>query len=403
MFKEINIYVFLFIWLNLLSCQADTSNAKDIKPEKVYRIVYEIYPNEWYQRQAELWKIEIEKNPTNEDAWYNYYNANRYAHFDEIEQSDRQKKLDQIILEMEKAIPNTFTYHLLAYWNNYNIKNMHHINEAYKINPSRPDTYYPFISEAIVTGNEDKLKEFCTKLYNSEDIAPWLLNYNYNVLMSTKENAILITNGDNDTYPIWVLQNAKNIRKDVTLLNISLLPEESYFKNSMKLTGLKIEYEEIKEKSKQRSSADPSNFRALFLQEFVNTLIKQYPETPLYFALTVYRHLFEPFENNLYVVGLAYQYSPNRFDNIGLIKKNLESQFRFDYLTHDFYGEHFPGKTLASKINMNYIAPIVLLVEHYYNSGENTKAEFWKNLAVKIAQEAGSQEALDEIHKKFNK
>lgn len=35
----------------------------------------------------------------------------------------------------------------------------------------------------------------------------------------------MISNGDNDTYPVWVLQKAKNIRKDVTLLNISMLAE----------------------------------------------------------------------------------------------------------------------------------------------------------------------------------
>ena len=59
------------------------------------------------------------------------------------------------------------------------------------------------------------------------------------LLGSAPPNAMLFVAGDNDTYPLWYLQQVEGVRSDVTVVTLPLLPADWYGAEIARRTGLR--------------------------------------------------------------------------------------------------------------------------------------------------------------------
>ncbi len=195
-------------------------------------------------------------------------------------------------------------------------------------------------------------------------------DYAYNLLQSCEQDAILFTGGDNDTFPVWYLQYAAGIRRDVRVVNLSLLNTEWYskqLKNEMpygaktvamsytdtELSALRpvqwdarrisvpLDPEKIAQSSladvpqvqraiaSQMPSAlefsvpatytDPAGTKGIRIQDIliIDILNNNFNDRPIHFALSTAPNDRVGLENHLIVEGLTYRVSPVNFGNRG--------------------------------------------------------------------------------------
>ena len=359
------------------------------EPEKVYRYCYAQESKEWYEEQARFWKIEIKNHPDNTDAWYNYNFASRYATWG-MDEKERKDLLQSIEDEIGKAIPGSYLYPYIKYYNGE--RNIEYLEKAYELKPGCSDLYWEFIQYYELNGMKPEKKKYCEKLYLSKAIISSLYDYNFNMLNSTEQNSILFTNGDNDNYPAWVLQEAKGVRQDVTILNAhTVFVLRDYLKLKLNERKLDIELDNL-----------PKENIAAFLKELISSIKNKYSEIPIHIAPTVYDEYKIEINDKLFTTGLCFTYSEEKIDNVAIIKRNLGQNLRLDYLDYDWYNEQHISQSMMDRYNLNYLPAFMELAKMYRSSGEIESSNYWKEKAYSLAKKANDEARLEEIEALMN-
>ncbi len=172
--------------------------------------------------------------------------------------------------------------------------------------------------------------------------------YAYNILAGLDENAIIFTNGDNDTFPIWYLQEVEHFRRDVTVVNLSLVNLGWYVKqlkrieHPVALTYSDAEIDELRPiLYRDKESGQPVY---IMVREYVvkdiidaNRVIRS--PRPIFFAVTIPRENMERYYPFLQMEGLAYRLTSERAED-GLpdteparLLSNVFGAYRFGALT----------------------------------------------------------------------
>jgi hypothetical protein len=78
-------------------------------------------------------------------------------------------------------------------------------------------------------------------------------DFAYNYLAGLDENAVVFTNGDNDTFPLWYMQEVENFRTDVRVACMPFMPQEWYIEQmkrkyyTSEALPISMEYEQFRQ------------------------------------------------------------------------------------------------------------------------------------------------------------
>ncbi|HBY17978.1 MAG: hypothetical protein XE04_0949 [Marinimicrobia bacterium 46_43] len=224
-------------------------------------------------------------------------------------------------------------------------------------------------------------------------------DYAYNLLNTVAPNGIIFTNGDNDTFPLWYMQEVEKVRTDVRVVNLSLLNTPWYIlqlKHNEPKLDIPLSDEQIQQmtvipwKSRQMSIEVPKElnpqgeitwrmdpgFRDIGLRvqdQMIYILARAAAwERPVYFAVTV------PDDNRiglgeyLSMEGLAMRLHPKKVPHVDpdKIYENFTQKYRFRNLDNpDVYLNNNIKRLLQ-----NYRTCAMQAVMAFLEKGEKEKA-----------------------------
>ncbi|MEO0129448.1 MAG: DUF2723 domain-containing protein [candidate division WOR-3 bacterium] len=213
-------------------------------------------------------------------------------------------------------------------------------------------------------------------------------DYGYNLLISCAPNAIIFTNGDNDTFPLWFVQEVLGVRRDVIVANLSLINTDWYIRH-LKYWGVPISFDNTTIKKICEQGYFVSEDRKIMFvkdimirdilamnagkmlnpqdyfvkaESFAEKVLKNYQgKRPIYFSSTVDYENYTGFEPYLKIEGIVYRVTG---DSIPFPRNmNIERTKELFYQTYRYTGFFSPQKYEA-------LAKILYDFEKRKNEGE---------------------------------
>ena len=337
----------------------------------------------WYVEQKNEWRDITQKEPQNETAWLNYYNAARYMGWFG-QPSDSLAR--QAMKEMREAIPNTYTYNMCAYMSvkmgmSDETDGDPYAEAALTMLPDEMqlNDYNEWVCYLAMKGQEQRMAQMAKRFFDSGLYSEAVLRYSYNELAGMDEGGIFLGSGDATIIPKWLIQEGMGLHKDKTIVCVPFLAVKEY--REWLSRKLDVVFPTLE-------SGSYASYDA-FEQAVLQPIIDRYG-SKVYFSCTTAIEATKPWQESLYNEGLLLKYAKKPYDNLAVKRRNVEKRYQMEYLLVSFRPEWTAGQRLAA----NYAVLLADLLP-YYAKHDKQRYDWLMNLLVSGV----TNTSLDEQHK----
>jgi hypothetical protein len=359
------------------------------QPAFVHPLTRVTHDYDWYEEQAKAWRSEIDKGSAEPSAWIHWFRANRYAAMANSEKWSSQtgsfflmeKQLVQLASE---RIPDSFEYYFLKAYHEktFTDEGSKSLKKALQLQPENPILLPDLVVLYQFENDTVAFAETCRRWYESNEMPQEFMMNAYNNLISLEPNSVLVVTGDNDTFPYWLLQQVKKIRQDVLVLNASMAVHEGYRNrvfNEAGIPALKI------------------NGGNVQLSDLFQHLVRFSTRRPLYVSAFAVSDMYELFKDKMYYVGLAYKFSDKPFDNLAVLRSNVENLYLLDFLKESFYSTY--AQSSVDMLKSGYFMVFMKLYEYFRAKDDKVNAEKYKIRASDLAKRVNKVEWVKYLDK----
>ncbi|MEW5924531.1 MAG: hypothetical protein AB1746_11145 [Candidatus Zixiibacteriota bacterium] len=212
----------LILVISIITGCSDVSSRDVVRPEEIKSRRQVIYDQATYAQLAGQWQEYYKAYPS-EYAYANWMRAADYA-----EDSNLPELLDK---GLEKYPANPVLLYLKALiraGKHNDLEARGRLERAAALDPEFIDPWFLLVTHYMDARDDERLDVALRHILDHGAITDETYDFNYNIISTLEPDAILITNGDNDTYPGWILTRIEKYRPDVAIVNRSLLNTDWY-------------------------------------------------------------------------------------------------------------------------------------------------------------------------------
>ncbi len=288
-------------------------------PPEVLSLRTTILSKDDYSRLADQWRAYTKEHPTEAIGFVQLYRAMRYGN--QGSQEEREGILRKA-LEVGPDCPEALEQ--MAGWTHAytqdRAEGMGLARRAVELAPAWAEPHFILTSFAAAEGKTAEVRANLRAILEKGGMASPVLDFGHNLLVSAEPNAIVFTNGDNDTYAPMALQAVRGFRPDVAVVNLSLLNIDAYAVNVWKAatwTPPPFTEASIREHLtawQEGKVGKGRPFSHVLLQDLVERVRSGQWTGPVYMAVTVAPNFLDLAKGHSRIEGLLWRVMPDSWE-----------------------------------------------------------------------------------------